>query len=195
MFRPGLPLQFSLGGAMRADGVSYFKFEGTSADFFRCEPYRASMSTDACAKRWNAAQASAGRQPDPYERCQACSIGAAHAGKAQVHYSKHFGQSFCPRCGQHANRMIGGTRCVSCYNREREFVEGANAKGTMPKLMLYPHRVAAIVDGARRQVTTQLALDVWELVFNTIRTTRGRLNFGTALVGQPAGLRQLRLAV
>jgi hypothetical protein len=38
----------------------------------------------------------------------------------------------CARCLLESDRMIHGYLCVSCYNREREYRIGRNAKGKPP---------------------------------------------------------------
>lgn len=166
---------------MQAKGVAYFKYEGMPADYFRCGTYSASMSADACARRWQVAQDAKGQAAERFEKCRACSIGAAHAGERSVHYSPVYGLSLCPRCGQHASRLIRGAKCISCYNRECEFMRGANAKGTKPKLALYPRYLNVGVDGAVRQIRAALSLDLAELVLHAHRTIRGQLNFGAPL--------------
>jgi hypothetical protein len=40
--------------------VAYHSIEEARGKFFRCEAYRATLSTDACARRWKEAQAAAG---------------------------------------------------------------------------------------------------------------------------------------
>lgn len=40
--------------------------------------------------------------------------------------------SICARCDQGTTRLVRGHLCVSCYNREREYDRGYNAKGSAP---------------------------------------------------------------
>lgn len=70
----------------------------------------------------------------------------------------------CVRCGQTAaskKRLIGRMRlvrghtlCVSCYNREREVLHGANAKGGRPVKWGYltPAQIEIEYDGQRRAI-------------------------------------------
>lgn len=97
---------------------------------FACEPLRATLSTVDCAKRWQAAA--------PASACHKCEIGRLHA--AEHAPSKRPGRrpvdnavTACMRCGRGDLRLIVSTgTCVSCWNREREWRSGANAKGRAP---------------------------------------------------------------
>ena len=116
---------------MQAEGVIYFKYEGTPADYFRCEPYRVKLSTNACARNCNAVLHTTGDDVQ-LGKCRACASGAAHGGKTAVHYSLHSGKAVCPRCRNSAGRMIGARRWTDYCNCEREFTEAINANGTKP---------------------------------------------------------------
>jgi hypothetical protein len=71
-------------------------------------------------------------------------------------HSALYGTDVCSRCGcGSARRLIGGTRCVSCYNREREFVRGRNRKGTRPTMApLYARTVRYAVEGGAIETRT-----------------------------------------
>jgi hypothetical protein len=69
--------------------------------------------------------------------CVTCPLGAVNAGvqlAATASLSEAL-RTVCPRCLQLRTRFIGGERCVSCYNRERELRIGRNAKGRLPVLL------------------------------------------------------------
>jgi hypothetical protein len=128
------------------------------------------------------------------DKCRSCPIGAAHAGATHVRYSRLYGASICPRCRKGVTRMIGGRTCVSCYNRSRELAKGRNARGNRPVELLSraPHSIELMiaVDG-RARVARVEGVDLTEVVIQTLRTTRGEVEFGFA--GGHAELRQGRL--
>jgi hypothetical protein len=185
-----------------APGVAY-----TASDYapglrlFQCEPYRATLSTKACADRWRIAEdastPSAGRgrrdalsnyQREDlvarYRHCRGCPLGAAHAGRQIVRYSAWYGRGICPRCGQGATRIIGNRRCVSCYNRERELKAGRNARGNIPvELLERPLRTIEVlvdVDGEVRRHRDPASCSLTETVVQELRTTKGEITFARA---------------
>jgi hypothetical protein len=61
--------------------------------------------------------------------------------------SQFFGRVFCCRCERGAVRLIHGSVCISCYNREREIRIGKNARGTYPSgLKPIGHAALLVVD-------------------------------------------------
>lgn len=63
--------------------------------------------------------------------CVECPVGAKNAG---VDLAAPFQRrALCVRCGSGAGRMVLGRLCMSCYNREREWRIGKNAKGRQPR--------------------------------------------------------------
>src|SRR6266404_7217461 len=163
-----------------ADGVEYRTIPGAPAPSFGCGRYRAQLLTTACAKRWRQAQAAKGWAAEQIERCRGCPIGAQHSGEKIVRYSTLFDSPICPRCGRgSARRLVGGTRCISCYNRERELVRGRNRKGTRPTMApLYARTVRYAVEGGDVQdLTIPHSRDLTELMMSALRNERGRLFF------------------
>lgn len=165
--------------------IQYFDYPGFDLKFFRCEVYRASLSTKACADRWNEAQDARGYKAQRYERCRTCTIGSFHAGRGAAIYSSYFEAPFCPRCGAYADRMIGNKLCVSCYNRQREWMIGRNAKGRAPIKMRPLHRrsvrVSVSSNGAKpiiKDVSVEHSADLTEVMVNVLRTTKGSVAFG-----------------
>lgn len=122
----------------------YFTVDGFDGQYFSCNRY-GTMTAASCARNFLAAPQAikAGR----LEGCIGCSIGAQHAGKPIASASDRNELSYrrvCVRCRrsgrESTSRLLGRMRlirghtvCVSCYNREREFLHGANAKGATPK--------------------------------------------------------------
>lgn len=103
--------------------MEYFTIEGAPGHYFNCSALRASLSSESCAGRFNAAAHES--------TCHACEIGALHAGK-RVISRRAVPHLLCCRCHELAPRLVAGGICVSCYNRQREVLVGRNAKGTPP---------------------------------------------------------------
>lgn len=163
---------------------------GTVLARSRSEARRSAEGT-AHADRVHGAQAAA----DGILTCRGCPIGAAHANRTHVEYSQYFGATICPRCRRGTTRMIQGRVCVSCRNREYEVERGANARGNVPVELLEnrPHTVELRIEegGRARHVRAHNVTDLFETVFQTLRTTRGVLAFG--FQGPTGLLRQGRL--
>jgi hypothetical protein len=177
----------------KAKGVQYFSIDVASASFFRCEPYKMTLSIEGCAKRWTKSQTLSGQRAESFEKCRGCPIGAQHAGHAIVLYSILYQSPICPRCGKSNLRMIDGTRCVNCYNREIEFKRGRNSKGTAPRMKpLHRRSIRVSIDnGPIKVITSQHSADTVELMLGAMRRTRGQVLFG--LYGRAPALRQGRL--
>ncbi len=131
-----------------------------------------------------------GEAAEQFAKCRGCAIGAAHAGEAAVSYSVLYGsRHICPRCGRGTGRrLIGGSRCISCYNRELEVRRGRNAKGTAPRKAQLARRSLryAVEGGGVQTLSIDHSADLAELMFVALRKTRGRVFF--AFHGQgPAG--------
>jgi hypothetical protein len=165
------------------EGVSYFVSpHSANLTLFRCEPYAATLSTKGCASRWIEAQGAAGECADRFAACKGCPIGAGHAGHVAVSYGRYFGTMICPRCREGRGRMIGGTRCVGCYNREREAASGKNARGNVPvkilaERVLRTFELNVIVGGEVRAVRAGNVVDRFEAMMQIMRTTPGVIEF------------------
>jgi hypothetical protein len=138
--------------------------------------------TARAGDHWRLAQRAMGCEADRFEKCRDCRIGAAHAGERHIHRSAIFDMAICPRCRRGGARMIGGRLCVSCYNREREFKIGKNAKGTRPGLVLTGRRLGVMIgygDAAQRyfEVRDELTEDPLEIAFQVLRLAHGRAAF------------------
>jgi hypothetical protein len=163
-----------------AHGVDYRAIPGAPAPSFECVRYRAQLLTTACSKRWRQAQTAKGFAADAIERCRGCPIGAQHAGEKIVRYSSLFGKDICSRCGRGSGRrLIGGTRCVSCANRQYESIKGRNRKGTRPTMAPLEKRTISYVieGGGVEELTIQHSRDMVELMMATLRNRRGRPYF------------------
>jgi hypothetical protein len=106
---------------------------------FACPNYggHLRLTVSACAEQWGLARKA--RPSDRLYPCRGCPIGARHSGlsdaeaeRAQIGAAASKQRS-CVRCGRHPHRLQFGVLCVSCYNRARESLCGANGKGTFPQ--------------------------------------------------------------
>jgi hypothetical protein len=92
--------------------------------------------------------------------------------------------------------MIAGRRCVSCYNREIEFVRGSNRRGSTPALRLADHRIGVVVDaGGDAEEYVELAepasLDALELAVGALRVVAGGIAIVPARGADAIGLADL----
>lgn len=159
--------------------------------YFDCDRLHARLSTEACSGFWRQ-----GNQAGDCSRetCRRCPIGALHAGVLDASTSCLTGSKVCSRCHRPAARLIGGTHCVSCKNREYEFIRGRNAKGTMPVNVacLARRRLRYTVGNEPQTLVSDLTLDSHELVVAALRDGRRRVRLGMG-VTHPTAVRQLRL--
>ncbi|HLY04878.1 MAG TPA: hypothetical protein VKR31_03935 [Rhizomicrobium sp.] len=155
-------------------GIEYRTVHGI--DLFRCEPYKVSLSRAACAQRYLEAETATKRAAEKLLHCRGCAIGAFHAGVDQTHFNRFYDTPLCPRCHKTWLRLIGSRVCVSCYNREREFERGINAKGKRPAGVrpIYLMSINALADGKLITLTDK-AHNRTELVLRVMRTTPGRI--------------------
>jgi hypothetical protein len=111
--------------------IDYFELpELPGRKHFACTGLAATLSVESCADNWRGARARTHDRRRP--ACSQCPIGAVHAGDENVNLSTLYGTSICARCHRTGSRLVGKHLCLSCYNREREVIKGANAKGTAP---------------------------------------------------------------
>ena len=165
---------------------AYFEIaDAPGLKLFRCDRLRSTLSTGACGKNFLRAQRLRPDEVTGVHLCRRCPIGANHAGVAFVELSKLHGLDICPRCHAYAGRIIGGTRCVSCYNREAELLKGRNGKGTKPTMApLLPRRLTVVVDGNATEVRSERTRDTAEIALAILRVVPGRVVFTRAGAGQ-----------
>lgn len=115
-------------------GIEYFRHEGVEGDYFHCPSGMGSLSVAACARNYETAMSPQGLKEGRRVTCRACPVGALHAGVpvGAGSVSRFVGSRVCARCQGEATRLIRGSICVGCYNREREVLIGRNAKGGVP---------------------------------------------------------------
>ena len=138
------------------------------ARYFRCEPMSATLAVDACAANWRQSHEPGGER---LFRCRVCPVGAVHAGDTAASLSPLRGTRICSRCQVGTTRLIHTWLCVSCYNREREYVLGRNARGKAPTLMQPLHRrsLKVVESGAGRVLSRDLTATQEELMAAALR--------------------------
>ncbi len=120
--------------------------------FMHCQRLDAHITHDTCRQNWE--QATSIRpdpeQPSRFAKCRACPIGLRlHTDMNAPGWRDVRSGSDCVRCGRRDLRLISGTTCVSCWNREREGRLNKDARGNVPKtrMVLHPRRVGLVNDG------------------------------------------------
>lgn len=166
--------------------------EGNPALFFRCERMFATLSTTDCARMWRDAHYA---NSERRRQCRGCPLGAVHAGEPDANMCSIHNVLICSRCRNEVPRLIWGNICVSCRNREYEYVRGFNARGTaLTKLKsLEPRQIRYIEGGAVRVRRVALTASVDELIVGTLRDSAKSVAFGFAGFLQASSLRQQRL--
>ena len=127
-----------------APGIAYQTLDGISGRYFECLTMRATLTPRACALNFAASTVlGEGR----YASCHRCKIGRARAGEKAGSESVDVGWRCC-RCGPSGqSRIIGGTLCVSCYNRTREVISLRDGRGSIPVGILEQLRPAWAIVG------------------------------------------------
>lgn len=143
---------------------------------FRCERLSATLQVPACAARWR--EANDRNASERLDQCRNCSLGAKHAGAGEISLSPLRGMSICARCQQGTTRLVRRHLCVSCYNREREYLTGRNAKGSAPikHPTLYPIEIQFQVGDAVQRLQLRAASSE-ELIVATLRDTSKQVTF------------------
>jgi len=149
---------------------------------FKCEKLLATLSTEACAEMWRQANH---QNIESRASCKNCPIGAAHAGESDASMSPLKGSMICARCQRPATRLIEGHVCVSCKNREYEWVKGCNAKGSRPVKMppLAPRCLNYMHGREPCSIERKLTKNPAELVVAALRDSRHTVAFGFASPG------------
>ena len=131
--------------------IEYFQHEGIEGQYFHCPSGMGSLSVKSCAANYALAMSTQGLKEGRRVTCRACPVGALHAGVPSGcgSQSRFVGSGVCARCQKDAPRLIRGSICVGCYNREREVLIGRNAKGGVPSKCrpVFPLTMACIFDG------------------------------------------------
>lgn len=114
--------------------MDYRMIEGVPGQYFDCPYGMGTLSVDACSRSYQMSMSQIGLREGRRVTCRACPVGACHAGVPSevASASRFLGLGYCSRCHGDARRLIRGSICISCYNREREVLIGKNAKGSRP---------------------------------------------------------------
>ena len=167
------------------EAVTYFTHELAPGQYFHCPYGCGTLSVKACAAAYNLAMSPTGLKEGRRISCRACPVGAEHAGVPSdvASASRFLGVSYCSRCHGEANRLIRGSICVSCYNREREVLIGKNAKGGKPIFgkPIGTAALACIFDSGQRHVQVRRMDKVtsrYEGVLSVLRTEATTVSFG-----------------
>lgn len=147
---------------------------------FDCKVLRATLSTRSCSSQWEAAQIGSS--------CHECALGRKHTKETNPNSPRlrRLPKSLvCPRCGETGRRIIG-TRgvCVSCANRQYEWINGRNAKGRVPATYVPPRdiEVAIELDDGSIEIRLVQARHAAEALSHVLR---GGLVDGAELVDSP----------
>ena len=99
-------------------------------DLFECTRHTGGLrlTRSACGRMHIVSrQGDEDRLLDP---CRYCEIGAKNAG---VDFQRESAiDIICARCHRKSKRLIFGSLCPSCYNRQREYIVGRDRRGKRP---------------------------------------------------------------
>lgn len=147
--------------------TEYFSLDSVGGKYFVCKLLRATLSTTACAAKFRKA-----KEKGSASVCAHCSTGADHAGEK---VKPIVSDRLCCRCGRTDLRLVGGTICVGCYNRERELLVGRNAKGRPPMHAAPVFQMDVFVAGLHKRVHFDRVCSVTEAVMAAMRKTGATL--------------------
>lgn len=166
--------------------IEYFTYpELPDKLMFRCDRMQASLQVANCASMWK--QANQQREcPENLARCKGCQLGAQHAGESETSTCSITGSDICVRCNRGGMRLVRDEICVSCWNREREWLIGKNAKGVAPKMHppVYPMEIRVMAGDEVISVGSKHCVSSTELVIKALRDNRKRVLFSFAGSGQ-----------
>jgi hypothetical protein len=176
------------------DKIEYFEIpELPGKPMFRCEKRKALLQVSACSKMWG--QSHEKNAHERYMACRGCTIGAKHAGVAEATLSPFYRMSICGRCHSGAIRLINGHLCVSCQNRQYEWIKGRNARGKRPITHPDLHRLSVRYATGGRVKTLERAnvVSTEELIVAALRDEPKQVTFAPQMMRSP--LPQLELFV
>ena len=171
---------------MSTEVLYHEKPELPGKKFFTCQSGLGVMSTDFCADSHKKSKTKEFIDWNKREVCRFCPVGSLHAGDRKVvSCSRFFGSRFCARCERMTNRLVGGSLCVSCYNRERENAEGKNAKGNPLKLIRHYRDVHLLViqGDVAKPVVSKNTISTSEAVLSVLLKSESGVMFGWAGTG------------
>jgi hypothetical protein len=147
-----------------------------------CTRRQMKLTTAGCVRLFNSV---AEEKPKPWEArsaCIACPAGAVRNGRRpnQAAEGVEAWRLCCTRCQAAGRRMIAGSLCVSCYNRDREAAVGRDRKGHRPRLadQIHAARIVVIRDGTATPTHFNRVLNAAEALVATAKSATGPLLFG-----------------
>jgi len=165
---------------MQSPNVDYFELpELPGKPMFTCQRRAATLQPGACAAMWRTANDNL--SPNRTLACRGCQIGADHADVPNSSSSQIRGVAMCVRCHRVGLRLVAGhTLCVSCWNREREYLVGRNARGKPPVTHPVLHRTQAwgVVSGVVQGWALARATSVLEALVMALRDSQQQVMFG-----------------
>ena len=160
--------------------IRYFTMDGCQGEYFGCSRLSATLNRDSCASMWRQANSS-GQVTTRHEKCKGCLIGALHAGESsEISTSMLMGKRICARCHKLSRRFVQNDICVSCYNRQREWLRGRNARGTKPikQKPLHPVSVPYMAGNEVHVPKAALSESTVEMITRILRDSRKEVTFG-----------------
>ncbi|ENW4943634.1 hypothetical protein ACFLMW_003783 [Salmonella enterica] len=170
--------------------IDYFTLpELPDRQCFYCTRRNATLQVASCAAQWK--QANSRARSECSHQCQTCPVGALHAGEGELTMSHLRGKEICSRCFRVGLRLISGDLCVSCWNRQREYYLGVNARGKSPvnHPQIHAIRAGILVGGEVRLVRRQRSVSTEELIVATLRDNTRQVFFGLQLTGTASNKR------
>jgi hypothetical protein len=169
--------------AVSASALEYFEYpELPNIKQFSCTRLKATLSVPACSDRWTRGNA---MSPDTRcHACKGCTIGQDHAAGVDGGSGDH-NTSFlratltCARCHKPNGRLIARMVCISCRNREYEWVRQKNSKGTIPRM--HPpmaRRTLSYRTNGELHRRSAMTCDETELYIATLRDEQHSVTFG-----------------
>ncbi|SDH26316.1 hypothetical protein [Nitrosomonas sp. Nm132] len=158
--------------------IKYFLRGDCPGEYFECSRLSATLTKSSCADMWRQAR----KEKDNFRlhHCRNCKIGAMHAGEHEISTSRLSGKRICARCHRPSNRFISDNICVSCYNRQQEWLKGKNAKGTKPikQRPLKPMSVPYVTGDELHIARAVLAESTNEMIIRMLRDSQKNVRFG-----------------
>lgn len=150
--------------------MKYFKIEGFTGELFNCDKLQASLSPNSCSVRWLKANKNY-QGDDNLSVCVNCPIGAMHSG---ININKiRVILNICSRCQKETKRLVKHKLCVSCANRQYEYIKGRNRHGHFPHNhpILSPRELKGRVNGTPQVWRIDLTANQTEAIIEVIKSS------------------------
>ncbi|UIS74683.1 hypothetical protein [Morganella phage Mecenats66] len=157
--------------------MKYFKIDGFKGKVFFCQRLNATLSPESCSRMF--CQAKGIDQPETsIAACKGCPIGAEHSGSRVV--TEVIPKNICIRCFKASSRIVKSMLCVSCANRQYEYLKGRNSQGNFPAKHpeLFPISVAYRNHDAESSWRMPFAVSITEVMIAAIKIHGDGVVFG-----------------